>query len=64
MKFLYSFLIGTMILTAYGCDKKVEESDMPIERQEDYGSPSDTRTDDELEIDRDVMGDDEIELND
>lgn len=64
MKLLYSFLIGTMFLNTYGCDKKVEESDIPVERQEDYESPSDTRTDDELEIDRDVLGDDEIELND
>lgn len=64
MKTIFTFISSVMLLTSFGCDRgpdkgEIENQDeIGIERQEDYKSEQIN------EVDRDVLGDDEIELND
>ncbi len=69
MKSLFLLLIGLLMLNISACNQSSDE--VTIERQEDYES-KDAResrnlpveTDDEIEVDRDILSDDEIEIDD
>lgn len=64
MKTIFTFMTSIMLLGIYSCDRgpdrgEVENQDeIGIERQEEYEREQIN------EVDRDVLGDDEIELND
>lgn len=75
MKTSFSVLTGLLLLNISACSRDNDllrgKDDITIERQEDYES-KDAResrnlpleTDDEIEVDRDVLGDDEVEIDD
>lgn len=75
MKAIFSVLAGFLLFNISACNRDNDvlrgKDDITIERQEDYES-KDTResrnlpleTDDEIEVDRDVLGDDEVEIDD
>lgn len=64
MKTIFTFLTSIMLLGIVGCDRtqqrgEIENQDeVGIERQEEYEREQIN------EVDRDIIGDDEIELND
>lgn len=72
MKILFASLTVLMLAGITSCNRdEVRNDDLTIERQEDYNREdmSERRampveSEDEVEIDRDVIGDDEVELND
>lgn len=76
MKAIFSVFAAFLLLNISACNRSNDDvrgtgDDVTIERQEDYES-DDVREsrnlplerDDEIEIDRDVIGDDEIEIDD
>lgn len=69
MKSLFLLLIGLLMLNISACNQSSDE--VTIERQEDYESKDaresrnlSVETDDEIEVDRDILSDDEIEIDD
>jgi hypothetical protein len=65
MKIFYSALMIFSLAGVYSCDRTNDNigDDLSIERQEDFERDH-LRPRDEIEVDRDIIGDDEIELND
>lgn len=69
MKTLFLVSMGLLMLNISACNQSSDE--VTIERQEDYESKDaresrnlPIKTDDEIEFDRDVLGDDELEFDD
>lgn len=64
MKTIFTFITSIMLLGIVGCDRAQErgeienQDEVGIERQEEYEGEQIN------EVDRDVLGDDEVELND
>lgn len=76
MKAFFSVFAAFLLMNISACNRSNDDirgtgDDVTIERQEDYES-NDVResrslpleSDDEIEVDRDVIGDDEIEIDD
>lgn len=76
MKVFFSVFAAFLLMNISACNRSNDDirgtdDDVTIERQEDYES-NDVResrslpleTDDEIEVDRDVIGDDEVEIDD
>ncbi len=64
MKTIFTFIASIMLFGIIGCDRTQErgeienQDEVGIERQEEYEGEQIN------EVDRDVLGDDEVELND
>ncbi len=67
MKTIFSVLTVLMLFNISACSRDNDllrgKDDITIERQEDYDS-KDARESRNLEVDRDVLGDDEVEIDD
>lgn len=76
MKAFFSVFAAFLLMNITACNRSNDDirgtgDDVTIERQEDYESDEvresrnlPLETDDEVEVDRDVIGDDEIEIDD
>lgn len=73
MKTFFSVIAGLLLFNISACDRTNDRAsdDISIERQEDYESETSREsrsfpldTSDEIEVDRDILGDDEVEIDD